>query len=284
MTGFTKIDNDILEEMAKRKFNGTQYRIIFALWRNTYGWQQEARDLSLSFFSEATGIEKSRVKKDLNKLIDSKVITVVQEASFNRTRVLSFNKNSSEWLIDHSVPIRPQGANPTTGDETDSTTGGEIDHTPGGESDPQERKSKENSKEMMIDQKDKPNPFGDFEKLFGYLPSGIFMNQINDWIDHSQFQDPEAIICETIKRAKLQTPNNPPAYINSVLKKLHDLGLFTLAAVQEYNANFDRKIQSKKKNAPRSLFEQGEESKRRQNEPFELSPEEEAEIDAMLPF
>lgn len=284
MPGFTKVDNEILEEVSRRKFNATQLSILMIVWRMTFGFNREDHEMAVSFFVQATGFSKRNVQEALTFLFDSKVLRETQKASFNQTRKIAFNLTTGEWKVD-SRTKEPQVKDCSPHEEEFTSPDEQKFTSPGDESFTQERKSKENSKEKMIDQKDKPNPFADFEKLFGYLPTGMFMNQLNDWIDHSQFQDPEAIICETIKRAKLQTPNNPPAYINSVLKKLDNLGLFTLAAVQEYNANFDRKVQSNKKNAPRSLFEQGEESRRRQNEPFELSPEEEAEIEAMnLPF
>jgi phage replication O-like protein O len=288
MTGFTKLDNDILEEIQKYKFNLNELKIIMCIWRFTYGFNREDHAISLSFFENHTGLSRGRLNKSLKDLLSNKVILKTDEGNASKSNSYSFNKNFEEWKTEKyssfSSVQNDTSSQVDTSVQNGTATSVQDDTATSVRNDTQERKIKENSKEKMIDQKDKPNPFGDFEKLFGYLPSGIFMNQLNDWIDNSQFQDPEAIICETIKRAKLQTPNNPPAYINSVLKKLHDLGLFTLAAVQEYNANFDRKIQSKKKNVPRSLFEQGEESRRRQNEPFELSPEEEAEIDAMLPF
>ncbi len=297
MSGFTKVDNEILEEIQKHKFNLNELKVVMCIWRFTYGFNREDHAMSLSFFENHTGLSRGRVNKSLKDLLSNKVVLKTDEGNASKSNSYSFNKNFEEWKIEKYSSFGSVQNDTSSQDDTsiqngtatsvqdDTATSVQDDTATSVQDDTQERKIKENSKEKMIDQKDKPNPFRDFENLWGYLPSGIFMNQINDWIDDSQFQDPEAIICETMKRAKLQTPNNPPAYINSVLKKLHDLELFTLAAVQEYNANFDRKVQSNKKNAPRSLFEQGEESRRRQNEPFELSPEEEAEINAMnLPF
>lgn len=270
MTGFTKLDNDILEEMASRKFNGTQYRILFALWRYTYGFQREHHDISLGFLSEATGIERSRVKKDLNRLIDSKVITVIQEASFNRTRVISFNKNFSEWKIDHSVSIRPQGANPTTGVQSDYTTGGEMDHTPGGESDPQERKIKEISKE-----KDDMIPELLFEKVFGHLPPAILQQDFKYWIEESQFREPEAILCEMINRIAKERPRHPDKYLRKSVDTLLNLGIFTLDSVREYNSKHDKKPKKK------SVQEIPMKRPNHWEEPLPLTEEEEKELEAM---
>lgn len=97
-----------------------------------------------------------------------------------------------------------------------------------------------NNKEIIDDDIAKPNPFVEFEKAFGYLPPQMLIEEFNYWIDKSQFVEPEAIICEVIKRAKLQMPRNPASYISTILNNLHYLGLFTLEAVREYNEKFDQ--------------------------------------------
>ena len=97
-----------------------------------------------------------------------------------------------------------------------------------------------NNKEINDDDIGKPNPFLEFEQAFGYRPPAILEQEFKDLIDKSQFVEPEAIICEAIKRAKLQMPRNPASYVSKILKDLHYLGLFTLDAVREYNEKFDK--------------------------------------------
>lgn len=100
--GYTRIANEILEKVYRSKFNGTQFSILLFVWRNTYGFQRKSHDLSLNYI--ATGIEthKDQVKRELDRLILWNIITVYQEASFNKTRVIGFNKNSDDWQIDSS--------------------------------------------------------------------------------------------------------------------------------------------------------------------------------------
>jgi phage replication O-like protein O len=47
--GYTRIANEILEAMAKIKLSPTQYRILFVVWRYTYGFQRKEHKLSLTF-------------------------------------------------------------------------------------------------------------------------------------------------------------------------------------------------------------------------------------------
>lgn len=98
--GYTKIANRLLEEIAYYKFNGTEFRILMVIWRYTYGFNRKENEMSTTFIANAIGIDSSRVRKVLKKLIDKNVILVKQEATFNKSRVLSFNKNFEEWEVE----------------------------------------------------------------------------------------------------------------------------------------------------------------------------------------
>ncbi|MED4052955.1 DnaD domain protein [Niallia taxi] len=82
------------------------------------------------------------------------------------------------------------------------------------------------------------NPFVEYEKFFGFPPA-VLIQEFNYWIDESQFQEPEAILCEVIMQASKQAPRNPASYIKAIIKKHHDMELYTLADVQEYNRKFE---------------------------------------------
>lgn len=97
--GYTKIANELLDITAKVKLTGTQFRIILAIWRYTYGFNRKSSQLSLTFLSEATKIKKNILKRELDKLIKFKVIIIEKDANFNSSRFLRFNKNYEEWDI-----------------------------------------------------------------------------------------------------------------------------------------------------------------------------------------
>ena len=101
-------------------------------------------------------------------------------------------------------------------------------------------------RDIKDDRMHKQNPFKEYEKFFGNLPSSV-INEFNYWIDDSQFVDPEEIICEVVKRAKKQTPRNPVKYISKILTDIHNLELFTIDAVKAHNEKFDQKVKSQSK-------------------------------------
>ncbi|QBP06991.1 replication protein O [Virgibacillus phage Mimir87] len=94
--GYTRIANEILEQTMKTNLNGTQFRLVMAIWRYTYGFQRKQNELSVSFLAESLNTSRSAVDRELKTLVDRNVITV-KEIGQKGARVLSFNKNYKEW-------------------------------------------------------------------------------------------------------------------------------------------------------------------------------------------
>ncbi|WP_264737283.1 replication protein [Cytobacillus firmus] len=94
--GFTRIANEILENITKVNLNGTQLRMIMVLWRYTYGFRRKEHEIPLSLFAEKVNTTKGHVDRELTALIDRKIINVVGIGP-RRGRILSFNKNYEEW-------------------------------------------------------------------------------------------------------------------------------------------------------------------------------------------
>ena len=111
--GFTRIANEILDHLMKTRLNGTQNSIIQCVIRNTYGFQRKSHEMALSFISNATGIHKDLIKREIDKLIKFKVIQVFKEADFRSTREIGINKNTSDWEV-YSKPNSRESAKQST--------------------------------------------------------------------------------------------------------------------------------------------------------------------------
>lgn len=96
--GFTRIANELLEAIYSTNFNATQLRIILCIIRYTYGFKRKSHDISIKFLSKATGISKRYISDELKKLIDSKVLIIIQEYSATTSRILKLNKDYSQWI------------------------------------------------------------------------------------------------------------------------------------------------------------------------------------------
>lgn len=144
--GYTGIANEILEKLAAIQLNGTQFRIIMVVFRYTYGFQRKEHELSETFLAKATGIHKQQIKRELRTLIDKNIVTVEREATFDKPRIISFNKNYAAWS---DKLISSEVSKTIPGSENDTPTGSGLDTSPGSGLDTQERKLKENSKENI---------------------------------------------------------------------------------------------------------------------------------------
>mgnify|MGYP000855915684 CR=1 FL=1 len=140
--GFTQIANQILDALAKTNLNGTQRRILDVVFRQTYGYKRKSHDLSVTFIANATNIHKKQIQRELTVLIKKNIVTVVTEATFNKSRVISFNKKYNEWINYGEVTnsLLPNGIDTHTGNELVPSTGNELV--------PQIKK-KENNKEII---------------------------------------------------------------------------------------------------------------------------------------
>lgn len=124
--GYTKIADAILENIAKSKLNGTQFRILMIVWRSTYGWNKKSYALSESYLAEATGIHKQQIKRELKEMIGKGILIEVKAPTFNSSREIQFNKHyveSSE--VTKKIPVSE--IDTATGSEKDTPTGSELD-------------------------------------------------------------------------------------------------------------------------------------------------------------
>ena len=91
---YTRIHNRTLEELAKIKLSGYETRIIFALWRKTYGWRKKEDFIPFKQFEEITKLPKSEISRTLTRL--KKRNLVVETYNSNR-RIYRFNKHFTTW-------------------------------------------------------------------------------------------------------------------------------------------------------------------------------------------
>jgi phage replication O-like protein O len=91
---FTKIRNDILEELCKISLTAEETRILYVIFRKTYGWSKKLDHISYSQFSLMTGISRSHISRIINKLEEKRIIIVLRNES---TNMYGFNKHFNEW-------------------------------------------------------------------------------------------------------------------------------------------------------------------------------------------
>lgn len=98
--GFTQLSNELFEKIIKAKLNGTQYAIILATIRATYGFHKKSRTLGLAFFAVSTGRHRRQIANELTTLIARNILIVKCEHTFGKSRELQLNKDYETWIDD----------------------------------------------------------------------------------------------------------------------------------------------------------------------------------------
>lgn len=143
---YTRIANEILEEVARRKFNGTQHSILLIVWRYTYGFNRKSHELSVTFLAEAIQSDPKGVKRELNRLLERKVLKVTKVAHGKRSRMIGFNKYFSQWL---EGEIPPPKKPKSSGGQSSPSEGANPPPVEGDSSPPKKERKKTLKKEEI---------------------------------------------------------------------------------------------------------------------------------------
>jgi phage replication O-like protein O len=93
---YTKIDNDVLEALRRTNLSAYQARVIFTIWRKTWGFHKDADWIGLDQFVEDTRIKKPHISRALRELKARNIITYAGNK-------ISFNKDYTAW---RALPIQ----------------------------------------------------------------------------------------------------------------------------------------------------------------------------------
>lgn len=89
--GYTKIANELIEALSSAKLNGSEFKVVLAIIRKTYGYNSKVKDISLVELTEATGLNHKAVSRTLNALKARRII-------FRNNSRTGINKHYKEWL------------------------------------------------------------------------------------------------------------------------------------------------------------------------------------------
>jgi phage replication O-like protein O len=145
--GYTAIANEIMEAIARITLSPTGYKILFVVWRQTYGYNRCQYGVSDTFIAKAIGSTRPLVNREINRLIKRNIITVYKPGNYTEPKQIGFNKNYDTWVkgaiqMDTSVQI-------DTSIQTVDKGAIQIDTEVVAKQIPKERKSKESKKERI---------------------------------------------------------------------------------------------------------------------------------------
>lgn len=86
--GFTRFPNEIYDYVLEGEFTATQLKIILTVIRNSYGWNNEYCELSLTDFISVTKCSRSQLIRDIQKLVKEDILIERREG---QKRHLKYN-------------------------------------------------------------------------------------------------------------------------------------------------------------------------------------------------
>lgn len=222
--GYTRIANEILEALAKVPLNGTQFRIVLLVLRETYGFQRKNCPLSKTYIASRLGVQRQNIHREIKGLFDRGIISTIQEATFTSPRVVALCKNYEQWKIEL------QESKAITGIEFDSSPVIENDSSTGIGSDSHRKKPLNKPLKKDMPEASAPDSPTAIELILNdktfYL---ISQEQVDDW--HSLY--PAVDIMQELRKmkgwlyanpAKRKTKRGILRFVNSWLAREQDKG------------------------------------------------------------
>lgn len=98
--GHIDIANEIAEKLARFQLSGNEHRILWAIWRKTWGWHKKHDQISISQLVKMTELSRRSVRRVLEELVGKNII----QKNFGRVKIaptsinfLGFNKDYETW-------------------------------------------------------------------------------------------------------------------------------------------------------------------------------------------
>lgn len=97
--GYTRISNELLEAICRSDFNGSQMRVLMLFIRTSYGYRKKQAAFSIDYIQQQTRLSERNARRVVSSLIDGNVLTVKEEATRGKARILELNKKYSGWKV-----------------------------------------------------------------------------------------------------------------------------------------------------------------------------------------
>ncbi len=96
--GHTRIADPVLEALMKAKLTGTQWDLVMAIIRKTWGWGKTEDRISLTQFQKLTGRHRNLIARELTALQKRNIIKQTRKPTIDRAAKWKCNKNWEVWV------------------------------------------------------------------------------------------------------------------------------------------------------------------------------------------
>jgi len=108
--GHTDIAHEVLEALMQAKLTGTQWDLVMAVIRKTWGFNKKQDYISLKQFHGLTGRHRNQIARELSALQDRNILQQTQKPTLRRAAKWKFNKDWEAWVSPSRVTPRSSSA------------------------------------------------------------------------------------------------------------------------------------------------------------------------------
>ena len=95
--GHTDIAHEVLEALMQAKLTGTQWDLVMAVIRKSWGWKKKQDRISLKQFQNLTGRHRNLIARELAFLQKRNIIQQTRKPTVDRAAKWKFNKDWETW-------------------------------------------------------------------------------------------------------------------------------------------------------------------------------------------
>lgn len=95
----------LFEALYTSKLSGSQFSIVLLIVDFTWLNNKDCAKISGGYIAEKTNLHDVQAKKEIKKMINSKILKVYQESTYTKARVLGINQNYSEWESNKTLDL-----------------------------------------------------------------------------------------------------------------------------------------------------------------------------------
>lgn len=94
--GHIDIANEIAEALATTQLSGYESRILWVIWRKTYGWHKKSDAISITQFQKVTKLKRRHIHRTLQRLVKRKIVTKNGNKFID---TWAFQKDYTKWNL-----------------------------------------------------------------------------------------------------------------------------------------------------------------------------------------
>lgn len=144
--GFTRTANAIQDQLCKLDLSGSQFQLLNAIIRSTYGYNKKQDRVTNTYLAELTDLSDKAVRDGLQVLIDRRIINCEKSGIM---KLVSVNKVISDWVLKGTKADSRRKAAVQMHQRSKCTDNAEQMHRQGGANAPEERSKCTDTKDNL---------------------------------------------------------------------------------------------------------------------------------------